>query len=147
MPLLRSVDTAAGIAPGWKVLDGTEAQQFSIKLYEQAAALEPPRYREGQKRAASHRYRSRSLRVTAVRSSRGICAACGANYLDLFGNVGLRALEVHHKQPLSERDEEAWVDGRTETSLDEVIVLCATCHRLTHASGLDVDSIAKTWRG
>jgi hypothetical protein len=45
--------------------------------------------------------RSRRLRESALRRSKGICEACGIDFSSLFAGEGLHALQVHHKQQLA----------------------------------------------
>jgi predicted HNH restriction endonuclease len=50
------------------------------------------------------RSRSRKLRQSALRRSKGVCEACGIDFSLLFDGKGLRALQVHHKQQLALQD-------------------------------------------
>lgn len=58
------------------------------------------------------------------------CQACLFRYSDTYGDVGKEFIEVHHLNPLSERSK-ASEDHRL-TSLKQVTVLCANCHRMIH---------------
>lgn len=46
-------------------------------------------------------------------------------YADLLGGRGAAAQEVHHIRPLKQS-----VAETVETMLDDVIALCASCHRI-----------------
>jgi predicted HNH restriction endonuclease len=56
--------------------------------------------------------------------------ACLFRYSDRYGDIGEDFIEVHHLNPLSERSRTA--EDRRLTSLDQVTVLCANCHRMIH---------------
>jgi len=74
------------------------------------------------------RSRSRTLREAALRSSAGICEACGVDYAALLDGLGSRVLQVHHKNQLAHSSTEV------VTSLLDLAVVCANCHSLLHAS-------------
>lgn len=73
------------------------------------------------------RSRSESLRRAALARAGGICEACGMDYAALAGGLGLRVLQVHHRQQLSLTEEP------TTNSLDDLAVVCANCHLMIHA--------------
>lgn len=61
------------------------------------------------------------------------CQACGFK----LKHNGRYVIECHHKNPIGS-------GGVRETSLDDLVSLCPTCHRIAHTrrSPLDVDEIA-----
>lgn len=64
------------------------------------------------------------------------CEVCTFNFADRFGPHGAGFLEVHHKKPISLSE-----IGRI-TTLDELAVVCANCHRMLHTNGLiEVDHL------
>lgn len=85
-------------------------------------------------RAHRHRERARGLRARVLKRERAAgavaCAAClrEASSFDPDPSVAEAAFEAHHSAPLGARP-----DQRTRTLLAEVVLLCATCHRLLHA--------------
>ncbi len=96
---------------------------------------------EGEERLARCRQRSSSNRAQKLAASDGSCEACGTNLRVLFSERGECALEVHHRTPLSKRPK-----GRVTTSLAELAVLCATCHRLLHADPkLNLERLRVQW--
>jgi len=58
------------------------------------------------------------------------CQACLFRYEKQYPMIGKDFIEVHHLNPLSER-ENAAADHRL-TSLSQVTALCANCHRMVH---------------
>jgi 5-methylcytosine-specific restriction protein A len=54
---------------------------------------------------------------------------CGFSFEESYGELGKGYIEVHHLNPLSDRDTE-----RT-TTVEEVAVVCANCHRVLHRNG------------
>lgn len=60
-------------------------------------------------------------------NDRLLCERCGNDYVEEYGEILAEAcFDVHHKEPLSERDEAA------HTTADQLQLLCANCHRVTH---------------
>lgn len=53
------------------------------------------------------------------------CEACGFNFGAVYGERGDGYIEVHHVVPLH-------ASGRVRTSLDDLALLCANCHRMCH---------------
>lgn len=96
---------------------------------------------EGEQRLTVCRERSRANREAKLAASDGSCEACGTNLLQLFPDRGRRALEVHHRVPLSSRPK-----GVLHTTLADLAVLCATCHRLVHADpDVRIDQVRARW--
>jgi predicted HNH restriction endonuclease len=57
------------------------------------------------------------------------CQICGFSPSGLFGNrFQSTTLECHHLDPMSERS-----DFIRKSTLADVIILCANCHRLVHS--------------
>ena len=75
--------------------------------------------------------------VTFARNSRlvaeakihygSICKACGFDFGERYGELGADFIECHHIDPLSGRE-----GKNSPTTIIEVIVLCANCHRMIH---------------
>ncbi len=59
------------------------------------------------------------------------CQACGFAFATAYGELGNSYIETPHLGPFSERPELEWTD-ELQTSVDEVTVLCANCHRMIH---------------
>lgn len=83
---------------------------------------------EGLMTESRSKRRNPALRATALRRSKGICAACGVDFNSLLGGRGLRCLVVHHTKQLKDLDTPA------ETKINDLAVVCANCHTLIHAN-------------
>lgn len=68
-------------------------------------------------------YRSPVIVKEALKRANGICQKCGDKYRFICKVTKEPYLEVHHIKPLSE--------GGTDT-MDNVIAICANCHREIH---------------
>ncbi len=100
------------------------------------AQLENPRAIEGRKqqRLAIHRQREISLRRAKLDAFRRghhgrlFCEVpgCGFNFETVYGHLGRGFAEVHHLRPLAE------LDGPISTTLTDLAVVCANCHRMIH---------------
>lgn len=99
---------------------------------------------EGQRKLMSHyrRERSNSLRLkklAEVRALHGkcVCALCGIDDTSKYPRqFGERIFEVHHLSPL------ATAATPVRTTLDDLAVLCASCHRAVHATPAVEDNYA-----
>ncbi|WP_328452003.1 HNH endonuclease [Amycolatopsis sp. NBC_00438] len=69
----------------------------------------------------------RAEKLDQVLAARGClaCEVCGFDFERTYGERGARYAEVHHVVPLH-------VTGPTKTRLDDLVVLCANCHRMIH---------------
>lgn len=87
---------------------------------------------EGRLFVQVHNYRERNRRlrskkVAAVRASGGLaCEVCLIRATSHLGEAGEAIFEVHHTRPLFET-------GVTSSSISDLALLCANCHRLAHA--------------
>jgi len=53
------------------------------------------------------------------------CEICGFDFRATYGERGDGCIECHHVVPLH-------ASGETRTSLDDLILICANCHRMVH---------------
>lgn len=89
-----------------------------------------PRFKCGKCNVAAVSKRRRKLKLLAVEHKGGKCEKCGYNRC-------IAALEFHHPDPgekdfqLSQSHVLGWVEIRAE--IDKCLLLCANCHRETHA--------------
>jgi hypothetical protein len=119
--LHRTISTALGVTSS--ALDAESAPQAAHATYA-----------EGQRRSRESQYFARNPRLVkaAKRRADGRCELCGLDARAIHAEIGPAILECHHLDPLSERDGETG-----STVLDDVLVVCANCHRMLH-SQLDV---------
>ncbi len=92
--------------------------------------IAPALFREGRERWGETRSFVRDPRLVRLAKERadGFCECCGLDTRSLDPKIGHRVLECHHNDPLATRDRKS-----NETSLEDVTVVCANCHRLLHA--------------
>ena len=58
-----------------------------------------------------------------------VCECCGRSSRDLYPNIPAdKIFEVHHIVPLASRE------GIVRTTVDDLALLCANCHRLVHGT-------------
>lgn len=71
-----------------------------------------------------------AAKKAAVLETRGhlACEACHFDFAATYGDLGANMCEVHHLEALSARP------GATRTTLDDLAILCANCHRVIHAT-------------
>lgn len=82
------------------------------------------------------RRRSRRLREAAIEHYRGDdgkirCAVCGFCFEEHYGKTGKDFIEIHHKRPIYQYDEDGFEELIPEAVLN-VRPLCANCHRMIH---------------
>ncbi|WOB42637.1 restriction endonuclease [Thermoleptolyngbya oregonensis NK1-22] len=90
-------------------------------------------YTEGMRMLSERFFFSRNSNlIKEAKASYGdTCQVCNFNYQKKYGELGLGYIECHHLNPLSERPESEW-DENIKTSIKDVRVLCANCHRMVH---------------
>jgi hypothetical protein len=72
------------------------------------------------------RKRDPRLRAQALAEYGHVCRACKCDFVDIYGELGEGYIEVHHLVPLSEPG------GTRKSTVKEVDVVCANCHRMLH---------------
>ena len=81
-----------------------------------------------------HRIREHRLRQLkigeALRTQSLKCevSGCGFNFEKAYGALGMGFAEVHHLRPLAR-------SGPCITTLDDLAIVCANCHRMIHRGG------------
>lgn len=79
-----------------------------------------------------HRRRERDRTLVAKKKAwarkhdRFRCEVCDFDYGAAYGSLGEGYIEVHHIKPLH------MIEGRTVTTLSDLALLCANCHRMAH---------------
>ena len=56
-----------------------------------------------------------------------LCTACDTNPVAIYGTEGERAIEAHHKVPIAQ------LQPDSVTTVHDVVMVCATCHRVIHS--------------
>ncbi|MBI4939659.1 MAG: hypothetical protein HY830_02795 [Actinobacteria bacterium] len=124
----------------WQVLRGPDVAEFGDALVDELREAGPIDDIEGQERWAACRRRSARNRRHVLKREQGVCQSCSFNPRPLFGATADTALDVHHQEPLAGQPRPS-----VRTSTDALILLCATCHRLTHARhDLDWEGVRAT---
>ena len=84
---------------------------------------------EGRKRLLVHLARERDKRLVLKKKkslSSLACEVCSFSFASVYGLPAAEYCEVHHLLPLGD------ADGERKTSLKDLAVLCANCHRVIH---------------
>jgi hypothetical protein len=106
-----------------------------------------PSIMEGNPELVAHIRRERSpalvkakLQKVRAESGRLECACCGFDAKVAFPGLGFPIVEVHHRTSL------ATYEASMPTSLDDLAVLCPTCHRALHRAGdVTVEAFTETY--
>ncbi|MFC1799290.1 HNH endonuclease [Candidatus Eisenbacteria bacterium] len=88
---------------------------------------------EGRVMYAVHAYRERNKRLVTIAKQRFTvtegrlyCQLCGFSFETAYGEIGRGFIEAHHTKPV-------WrSDGREPTHIDDLMMVCANCHRMLH---------------
>lgn len=90
---------------------------------------------EGERRLVEHLRVERSAALAKAkkatvlsRTGQLACEVCDFDFGEHYGAVAKGFCEVHHRRPLSKRR------GRSETSLEDLAIVCSNCHRVLHLS-------------
>ena len=81
---------------------------------------------EGRAKLVFHLIRERNRALIAAKKASVTspkCEVCGFSFIDTYGED---YCEVHHLTPLADITED------TETTLDDLAIVCANCHRIIH---------------
>jgi len=70
----------------------------------------------------------RKKRSVLKASGRLICEVCAFDFATFYGPIGDGFAECHHTKPISE------YEGTTRTTLEDLAIVCANCHRMLHQS-------------
>ena len=99
------------------------------------AAAEPSEtvFTEGSLSLRKHLHRERDPAAIAAKrrqvlaaTGRLACSVCGFDFHQFYGKHGAEFCEVHHIRPFSQ------TTGEVQTTLADLAVVCANCHRMLH---------------
>ena len=99
---------------------------------------------EGQVLYKLHKVRERDREIVRLKKQQSFsrlghlaCEACIFDFEKFYGQLGTGYIECHHRTPLS------MFKVETRTSLDDLALVCANCHRMLHRSidTLSVDDL------
>ncbi|SFP87825.1 5-methylcytosine-specific restriction enzyme A [Amycolatopsis arida] len=76
-------------------------------------------------RERNPRLREKKIRAHLSQHGSLACEACGFDFEATYGPHGARYIECHHILPLH-------ASGQTTTRLDDLMLICANCHRMVH---------------
>lgn len=114
-----------------------------INLYENDLKNASNIYREfvaleGGKKLVSHYIRERNGKIINKKKSdfkkkfgKIFCQICNFSFNEKYGSFADDYIECHHLNPISESI------GISETRLEDLILLCANCHRMLHKSRVE----------
>ena len=96
--------------------------------------------KEGQVLYKLHKYRERNSKIVCKKKAFILknfgkleCEICGFDFYKQYGGIGYGFIECHHKVPLST------LASTTETSVDDLMMVCANCHRMLHRKSFSGD--------
>ena len=113
-----------------RTLPGTPPPDPNIDTYS--------RY-ENRRVVMSHLARDRSqfLAVQCKARDGFRCRVCSMRFKDTYGKVGEGFAEAHHLVPLSR------LKGATATVIDDLVTVCANCHRMLHKMRGETGDVSK----
>jgi Rad3-related DNA helicase len=115
------------------IVDGrySRLEAFVPERFRSAWNAREMSFKEGAKKefVTSAAERDPRLRQAAIKKYGLVCMACG------LIPKATSQIDVHHKNPIAE--------GERQTTLQDVLLLCANCHRLAHTESppLDLDAL------
>jgi len=118
--LVRSIATT--------IRDHSQEFQNSVDDEDEMAS----EHQEGQIVVRLHKTRERDSQLVTKKKNSILklsgflsCQACGINFEKAFGSSQFNVYECHHILPLH-------TTGDTKTSINDLVLLCPTCHRIAH---------------
>ncbi|MDM8541275.1 HNH endonuclease [Desulfococcaceae bacterium HSG9] len=84
--------------------------------------------KENRKQVVTHLRRERNPYLSLLRKQQDKyqCQICEMKFQDVYGEIGKDFAEAHHIVPLTQ------LDGPQTVSVDDLITVCANCHRMLH---------------
>ncbi|MCB0735121.1 MAG: HNH endonuclease [Flavobacteriales bacterium] len=113
-----------------------ENDQLSLELYsienEDSSEI---KVKEGRTLYKLHKFKERKPLINKKKkefilhsTGKLLCEVCDKDHYHFYGELGYQYIECHHKSPISE------IVGEVETTLDDLAVVCANCHRMLHSN-------------
>ena len=122
-----------------------EAEQNIYSSVEEDEQWIPDESIEEKKRLRHHKFVERNLNLSKkAKEIHGYtCTACGFNFEERYGEIGINYIEAHHRIPFAKLEKNAKVSPK-----NDMIVLCANCHRMIHKfnNTLDIKEFKKRIR-
>jgi predicted restriction endonuclease len=140
LQIQKDVHAAYGISaiPGYTLLpknaNNSENDQRSTnraKAKKTSRTRSQFRFPEGAVKEMTRELQQRNpkLRAEAIAEYGDSCQVCGFNFGKFYGSLAEGYIEVHHLSPLSAHKVERI------TTIKDVAVVCANCHRALHRNG------------
>lgn len=89
--------------------------------------------REGATLYKLHKVKERDTRIVKSKKAKVlalkgklICEVCDFDFFEFYGAIGYGFIECHHRTPL------ASLEIPTDTSLEDLALVCSNCHRILH---------------
>ena len=129
------------------VFNVVDSRQKADDLGEDIRGLKSSGFPEGKRTEKIHKARERNRKVIQLAKQEHAnkhqgslpCEVCGFDFSKKYGKeIGDCFLEAHHKTPLSELDE----NQGTETTVSDLAMVCANCHRMLHRSRMSVEDLS-----
>jgi len=118
--------------------------EFHPKFLSPDEIEEPDRYVEGARKTITvNAYeRDTAARRKCIEIHGLNCKICEMKFADVYGDVGVGYIHIHHIKPLSEIAESYVVNPETD-----LIPVCPNCHSMLHRAndGLTVESLRSTY--
>ena len=151
LQLQQDVHAAYGISaiPGYTLLPKPTHSEDGQRKESNTKAKKTNRHRshvhfsEGAVKEITRELQQRNpkLRAEAIAKYGESCQVCGFNFGRFYGPLAEGYIEVHHLFPLSEHK------GERVTTIEDVAVVCANCHRALHRNGkipIPIEELKKT---
>jgi len=120
---VRSIDfqDATPVQITWKILNDFDIEPLSRSEIESLP--------EGQRRQiiTNAFERNPEARKRCVEYYGYICSICGLDFMETYGEIGNQFIHVHHIKPISEINEEYYVNP-----INDLRPVCPNCHSMIH---------------
>lgn len=124
-----NADQALALKKMWNFIN-TELD-FEKEDYGYSAYEGKPKYKRHLIRERNSQLRNKAVKKFKDEHGGKIhCELCEFSFEKIYGELGKDFIEVHHKIWLSAREVE------TETKIEDLMMLCANCHRMEHRKKL-----------